>query len=756
MACRIHSPEKSVEIQIPNFTLHGDLDLHRDLLRGNLQYQLGDPETKGTSKSKIKTSSILFENKMPEFAKGSGKRSAEPVRTSIKFSTGLRSSAELGFSFAPRNSLWTLEIKPSQFLILADRLHFLQQGISQLNRVGQVEKNELQIDQQQLSCKASMDGDIRFRCVDQIDGLLKNDFNSKKLNLQLSLDGSLDQKLENLQSKFELALEPNALVFGVLAKLKTGPRVEFSGKGDLYLNSKLSGVIGKLAALEKFGDVGLDFDLKSQLGQSANKKSISLQGAVNVASERLGSWTTQVQSEVVQILEHASQKNSHLSVATHLTLNESKGQGLVRLGSTKFTNQLAQQNVRHTRSDLPFRLLSPVDMLVDFDKNGDALVVKAQVQTEKLLAYTETKSVKTENTLRDLQGRAETHLDMNSKNFSIEQLQFTSREPSLALNVEGTGNLLRKDLNSRVGLSVSSLESLRALSAFHDQHFKGSVEVPFNLTVVGGTEVNVSGQIKSQEVSWRKNDFAASGVSGAIAFDEKIRFDGKNFHFSNLISQNPFERADFEKIRPLLAGTEPFKISQINWYEKSYGPFVGVVSLQQNMFMAKQFDLDLLSGRVFGQLFTDLNTKNLQIGVLARWTAVDLEEILPERFLKKMKAKQHEILSGRTGFVVNLNRASADGRFDLTQVGSRQLLTLLASLDPNYEDEKFNKLRTALQVGFPTSLMLNFADGFLNLDVTLSVLGLANRQVISGIPISSFVQKVTSEILQNLEKVPLQ
>jgi hypothetical protein len=128
------------------------------------------------------------------------------------------------------------------------------------------------------------------------------------------------------------------------------------------------------------------------------------------------------------------------------------------------------------------------------------------------------------------------------------------------------------------------------------------------------------------------------------------------------------------------------------------------------MLAAHQFDLDLASGRLSGELFLDVHPGTFEFGMLSRLTALDLAEALPERFLARMPAGEKR-LSGRSGFVVDLNRSSIDGRVNLTEVGGPQLTALVNLLDPAYEDEKMNKVRTLLTYGYPTAVGLAFADG---------------------------------------------
>jgi hypothetical protein len=226
-------------------------------------------------------------------------------------------------------------------------------------------------------------------------------------------------------------------------------------------------------------------------------------------------------------------------------------------------------------------------------------------------------------------------------------------------------------------------------------------------------------------------------------------------HFSELITENPFERVDFNRVRPLLISNEQLRIENIQWHEKSYGPLIGFYSVRQNMISAHQFDMDLNGGRVYGEVFLNIYPANLQMGFLGRLTGLNLTEFLPSRFLKGQDTNARD-LSARVGMVVNINRSTIDGRMDINEIGGRQLIALINTLDPNYRDEKMNKVRTLLQVGYPTGMNAAFAEGFMDMDIDLSVLSLAMRESVHGIPVTGFISKAMNGIVQQTQKGILQ
>lgn len=282
------------------------------------------------------------------------------------------------------------------------------------------------------------------------------------------------------------------------------------------------------------------------------------------------------------------------------------------------------------------------------------------------------------------------------------------------------------------------------------------MEFPWVLTILRGKEINFEGFAGLSDISWSKEGQWASGVSGRIPVSEKLLLDGVKIKFARLITQNPFERVDYERLRPLIQGAEQVRVEKMGIDEKTYGPFIGFFSMRQNMIFAHQFDLSLGGrGLVNGEMYFDVNPDNLQMGILSRLTNIDLVEVLPKKFLVKVP-KGDKNMSGRSGIVVNLNKGSVDGRIDITEIGASQLLTLINVLDPKYEDDRMNKTRSALGLGYPTFVQMSFDNGYMNLGMELAVLGLRQRIDVREIPISTMVSAATSDFVKKTQEGRLQ
>jgi len=335
--------------------------------------------------------------------------------------------------------------------------------------------------------------------------------------------------------------------------------------------------------------------------------------------------------------------------------------------------------------------------------------------------------------------------------FALEEFKANFDESAVVITAQATGNTMTKDAQGQLNLSVLIPANFPEVGG---QKISGRIEIPAHLALYRGREANLSGSVGLSDFSVSKTNVTLSGISGRFPFSERLNWDGKNVRFTELINENPFERVDFERVRPLLQEAEPLNIRELRWEDKTYGPFVGFFSLAQNMLYAHQFDLDLGTGHVNGEFFLDFYPANLQFGLLSRLIGINLVQVLPAKFLAKMPVGDKNV-SMRSGFVLGLNHATIDGRVDITEIGGPQLVAMINVLDPNYEDEKMNKVRGLLDIGYPTSVGLKFAEGYMDMDIGLDILGLKQMENIHEIPIASMVSTATSGIVKETQKGPL-
>ncbi len=344
----------------------------------------------------------------------------------------------------------------------------------------------------------------------------------------------------------------------------------------------------------------------------------------------------------------------------------------------------------------------------------------------------------------------------NGERFTLEQLSASLDRNTLTLSAEATGNLRKNDFQT---VGKLQLEVPKDFPVIAEQRAQGRVEFPWKFSITRGREILFDGELHVLNLNWSKGEkenFRLSQISGRIPISEKLVLKGDRIQFASIITQNPFERVDYERLRPLIHKAEQLRIEQVGFEEKHYGPFVGYFSMKQNVVFGHQFDMTLgTTGVVDGEMYLDVYPAHLQMGFLSRLTAVNLAEILPGRYLANVK-KDDKFVSGRSGLVVNLKQGTIDGRMDITEIGGSQLVTLINVLDPKYENDKMNMTRSALGVGYPTFVEMSFQKGYLDLGMNLRLLGINQRFDVWGIPLSTLVSSATSDIVKMTQEGPLQ
>ncbi len=342
----------------------------------------------------------------------------------------------------------------------------------------------------------------------------------------------------------------------------------------------------------------------------------------------------------------------------------------------------------------------------------------------------------------------------DTNHFAIDNFFLDFNQSMLKMSSSLNGKIASKDIQ---GDGLFSFRIPKTFPGIAGKQVSGTLEFPFNFSVLKGQQIQWDGDITLVDLFFNNPEkkIKIEGISGSIPLQEKLKFDGTSLSFAYLLNQNPFERVDYERVRPLLNDAKPVTIKSVTVEEKTYGPMTGYFSIRQNILSAHRFDLAMgTNGKAWGEMLLNVHPDFRQFAILSRLTGLDLDEVLPNRYLLRAP-KGKKIISGRMGLLFNLNQGSIDGRMDITEVGGQQLVTLISLLDPLYEDENMNRMRTALGLGYPTEVEMAFQKGYLDLGVQMIVLGVNKRFDVRGIPIFGWISSSTADLKKITSEVPL-
>ena len=351
-----------------------------------------------------------------------------------------------------------------------------------------------------------------------------------------------------------------------------------------------------------------------------------------------------------------------------------------------------------------------------------------------------------------------------NSHFTLKELTASFSDSMLKLVAEATGDSKAQNFQTQ---GTMILQIPHPISLLPAQTIEGRIEIPWTLAVYHGSAIHFEGLMNILNVNWSKSPTKESpssvkviGLSGKIPVSEQLTWTGKTLKFTELISQNPFERVDFDRLQPMIYDSDQISLQEIRFEEKSYGPLQGFFSMRQNRVFAHKFDFKLGTGNSFGEMYFDLYPSNLQLGVLARMTGLNLHEVLPEKYLAHARKKgdsktgdsksgdsKNEIVSGRSGLVIQLNSGTVNGRVDVTEIGRKQLMTLINIVDPQYENQQMNRARFALGIASPSSIQMSFQQGYMDMGFRLDG-AIKQDFALRGIPISSWVSSAKAEFIK--------
>lgn len=328
----------------------------------------------------------------------------------------------------------------------------------------------------------------------------------------------------------------------------------------------------------------------------------------------------------------------------------------------------------------------------------------------------------------------------------LETVEFNFDKDIIQSKMTGRADLSKK--NMQLNGEINFRSPFKRIST-PQLEIVGEIDIPWDLAVQNGNQISLQSDVIFKNIRLIKDDISVENLNGYIQIKEELKDRGGQWGFSYLLRQSGFERVAFSKILPFLNTSKPLKFDKIKISEKLYGPFIGYISLNQNLLNVHKFDLSLSSASVSGETYIDLHPQQVSLGLLTRFSNFNLEKILPDKFLKGVNVSKP--LSGRTNIVTNLSKGYVNGRLDITDISPGQLIALINILDPYFEDQKLNSLRSYLSYAFPTYVGLNFNHSYMDIDVKTNII---NIPQIKSVPFGSHLNELTKILRDNLKEVP--
>jgi hypothetical protein len=278
----------------------------------------------------------------------------------------------------------------------------------------------------------------------------------------------------------------------------------------------------------------------------------------------------------------------------------------------------------------------------------------------------------------------------------------------------------------------------------------GRMQVPIKLVLFDKNRLSIDADPRFQNFSAQYGDIAIKNVNGGIYIHEELQIQGGHVGFLYLNTMNPFARVDYDSLEPYVSERPQLSIEQVRFKHIVAGPFMQNFEVSQNLILLNELKIDLLQGSALGRYYLDLHPDRLQLGFLGRFSGIQ-SELLKEP-QKRIPPKDWAPLSGRMAVNFDIRKRLATGRLDLTEIGQRQLMSLLDVLDPEYKDEQMVMARRALRISYPQGVAISMEQGLMDMGINLG--GMVSKDIfIRSIPLTGLINAKAGEALQQIEQL---
>jgi translocation and assembly module TamB len=300
-----------------------------------------------------------------------------------------------------------------------------------------------------------------------------------------------------------------------------------------------------------------------------------------------------------------------------------------------------------------------------------------------------------------------------------------------------TGNVDLGEGRRTLSVTASLTQDLAHLSTIPDR-FKGrgNVAVDASVTSPDLAHYRLRSVLKAQDVTLalRHAGVDVDTANGEVPITVALEVGGNGVALQRSESRSPYSMLRFADQHPLLARSGFLSIAALKTPFVSIAPLVGNLEIDQNVVSLRQFEMGVRRGSITGQCGVDWEGAKSTLELHVRASGV--------------QSSHGEPFDGNIAVVINAGDRTVEGRAEILRIGERHLLDLLDLQDPSHVDPGINRIRTALNFGYPDSLRLIFDHGFASAHLELGGLArLVSIGDLRGIPMGPIVDKMLAPVL---------
>jgi hypothetical protein len=300
-----------------------------------------------------------------------------------------------------------------------------------------------------------------------------------------------------------------------------------------------------------------------------------------------------------------------------------------------------------------------------------------------------------------------------------------------------SGNVELSETRRTLSVTTSLTQDLARLSTIPERFAgRGKVAVEANLTSPNFAQVQVRATVTGQDVTFTlpRAGIAVNTANGEVPIALALHVGASGVALQHIAARSPYAMLRFADQHPLLNRSGFLSIARLETPHISIAPLVGNLAIEQNVLSLRQFEMGVRGGTITGQCGLDWDGPKSTLELHVRASGV--------------QSSHGEPFDGNIAVAISAGTRSIEGRAEILRLGERHLLDLLDLEDPTHVDPAMNRIRTALNFGYPQSLRLVFDHGFANAHLELGGFArLVSIGDVRGIPMGPIVDKMLAPVL---------
>lgn len=283
-------------------------------------------------------------------------------------------------------------------------------------------------------------------------------------------------------------------------------------------------------------------------------------------------------------------------------------------------------------------------------------------------------------------------------------------------------------------LNTQLEQKLDALSG-DPKRFKGSGSVSLSADVASGDlnrfHLITSTKLHRASLELPASHFSVVNLDGALPVVQDLRVDGKKVSFADLRETNAYPTLRFSDQHPFLSGSGGLTADAITVGNLTFEKVAGNLRVQRNQLSIDQLEAQARGGQIAGQCVLLWKGMHSTMQLRLRMTGIEA-----------LHGGKKERFDGNAALAFSVADRTVEGRAEIVRIGRHHLYDLLDEYDPHHTDAPTNRVRTALELGYPGHVRVLLDRGFASYSITFGGLArLVTVHDVHGIPTGPLVDR---------------